>query len=107
MANQKNHTWNPFKVGDQVWLDNQNLPFPYLSKKLNQRREGPFTIIRKTSPVMYELQLPQKWKIHSKFHASLLTPVVENNIYGKQNPKPPPILISQDDKYKLDAILNH
>jgi hypothetical protein len=33
MAKQKNHIWNPFKVGDQVWLDNRNLPLPYLSKK--------------------------------------------------------------------------
>jgi hypothetical protein len=46
MANRKNQPWNPFKIGDKVWLDNRNLPLPYLSKKLSQRREGPFTILR-------------------------------------------------------------
>jgi hypothetical protein len=46
MANWKNQPWNPFKIGDKVWLDNQNLPLLYLSKKLSQRREEPFTILR-------------------------------------------------------------
>src|SRR5690349_19406655 len=107
MANRKNKPWNPFKVGDQVWLDNRNLPLPYLSKKLNQRREGPFVITRQTSPVTYELKLPQKWKIHNKFHASLLTPMVENDVYGKHNPKPPPILVSGEEEYEVEAIINH
>jgi hypothetical protein len=71
MSNRRNRPWKPFKEGDQVWLDNRNLPMPYEKKKLNQRREGPFTIIRKTSPVVYELKLPDRWKIHNKFHASL------------------------------------
>jgi hypothetical protein len=38
------------------------------------------------------------WKIHNKFHASLLTPMVENTIYGKHNPLPPPILISGEEE---------
>lgn len=80
---------------------------PYASKKLSQRREGPFTIVRQTSPVTYELKLPIKWKIHNKFHASLLTPVTENEVYGKHNPKPPPILISGEEEYKVEAILKH
>jgi len=107
MANRKNQPWKPFKEGEQVWLDNRNLPLPYASKKLSQRREGPFTIIKQTSLVNYELKLPQKWKIHNRFHASLLTPVVENDIYGKHTLKPPPILVTGEEEYEIEAILNH
>jgi len=107
MAMRKNRPWTPFKEGDRVWLDNRNLPLPYASKKLNQRREGPFVITRKTSPVNYELKLPTRWKIHNRFHASLLTPVVENDIYGKHNPRPQPILVSGEEEYEVEAILNH
>jgi len=107
MAARKNRPWTPFKVGDKVWLDNRNLPVPYASKKLSQRREGPFTITRQTSPTTYELKLPQKWKIHKKFHASLLMPVVENDIYGKHNTNPPPVLVSGEEEYEIEAILKH
>ena len=55
----------------------------------------------------YKLKLPSKWKIHNKFHASLLTPVVENAIYGKHNPRPQPILVSGEEEYEVEAILNH
>jgi hypothetical protein len=57
--------------------------------------------------VTYELKLPPKWKIHNKFHASLLTPVVKNNIYGKHYPQPPPILVSGEEEYEIEAILKH
>jgi len=57
--------------------------------------------------VNYELKLPLKWKIHNRFHASLLTPVVENTIYGKHNPRPQPILVSGEEEYEIEAILNH
>jgi len=61
MASRSNKPWTPFKEGDLVWLDNRNLPLSYTSRKLTQRREGPFKIIRKTSPVTYELKLPPRW----------------------------------------------
>jgi hypothetical protein len=107
MAARQNKPWNPFKEGDQVWLDNRNLPLPYASKKLSQRREGPFTITRRTSPTTYELKLPSKWRIHNRFHASLLTPAIENDIYGKHNTKPPPVLVSGEEEYEIEAILKH
>jgi hypothetical protein len=74
---------------------------------MSQRREGPFPITRQTSNTTYELKLPRTWKIHNKFHAFLLTPVVENAVYGKHNPQPPPIFISGEEEYELEAILKH
>ncbi|KAF7776543.1 hypothetical protein Agabi119p4_4936 [Agaricus bisporus var. burnettii] len=107
MASRSNQPWSALKVGDRVWLDNRNLPVPYASKKLSQRREGPFRVIRRTSPTTYKLELRKRWKIHNKFHASLLTPIVENDIYGKHNPQPPPTLVSGEEEYEVEAILNH
>jgi hypothetical protein len=107
MAKFKNKPWTPFRVGQKVWLDNRNLPTPYASKKLSQRREGPFLITRQTSPTTYELKLPTKWKIHNRFHAALLMPVVENDVYGKHLTHPPPILIEEEEEYEIEAILKH
>jgi hypothetical protein len=101
MSQHQNKPWTLFKIGNKVWLDNRNLPMPYATQKLNQRREEPFTITQKTSPTTYELKLPDKWCIHNRFHTSLLIPVIQNDIYGKHDSQLPPILISREEEYKL------
>ncbi|KAF9440192.1 hypothetical protein P691DRAFT_768149 [Macrolepiota fuliginosa MF-IS2] len=63
-----------------------------------QKREGPFTILKKISPVVFQLKLPKTWKIHDKFHASLLTPATENYIYGPHHSQPPPTLVDQEEE---------
>ncbi|KXN82433.1 Histone-lysine N-methyltransferase SUV39H1 [Leucoagaricus sp. SymC.cos] len=42
------------------------------------KREGPFEIIDKKSPLVFKLRLPPQWKIHNTFHTSLLVPHTEN-----------------------------
>jgi hypothetical protein len=66
--------FHPFAKGDQVWLEGTNLKLSHPSAKLGPKRYGPFPIIDVISPVVYCLQLPSHWCIHSVFHVSLLTP---------------------------------
>jgi hypothetical protein len=40
--------------------------------KFSLRYYGPFQILRKVGRVAYELKLPNDWRIHNVFHASLL-----------------------------------
>jgi hypothetical protein len=51
-------------------------------KKIVTKREGPFEIDQVLRPVTYQLKLPDSWKIHNVFHAALLRPFIENEIYG-------------------------
>ena len=71
------------------------------------RRTGPFTVKNKLGPVTYELNLPKSWKIHNRFHVTLLTPVEENDIYGKHFQKPPPELVHGEEEWEVEAIINH
>ena len=64
----------PFKEGDKVLLETTNLKLPYPSRKLTPKRVGPFVIEKVMGPITYKLKLPKTWKIHSVFHAALLTP---------------------------------
>ena len=107
MAARQNYPWTPFKEGDKVWLDSRNLPLHYASRKLSQKRQGPFLITKKLSNTTYELKLPLTWKIHNHFHASLLTRVVETPQYGKHHVEPPPELVAGEEEYEIEAILNH
>ena len=80
MADQWRSTFTPFKKGDQVWLDSRNLKTVYI-KKMKPKWEGPFLITKVPGPVTYRLKLLTSWQIHNVFHATLLKPYRENEIY--------------------------
>ena len=96
-----------FTPGDQVWLEAKHLRLPYQAPKLAPKRYGPFIIIKKVSPVAYQLQLPIAWTIYDVFHASLLTPYHENKAHGPNYTRPPPDLIAGKAEYKVESIVNH
>jgi hypothetical protein len=96
-----------FKVDQEVWLEAKNLQLPYQTPKLAPKRHGPFCISKQVSPVAYQLQLPDAWKIHNVFHASLLTPYHETPQHGPNYIKPPPELIEGEHEYEVEAIVNH
>ena len=74
---------------------------------MKPKREGPFTITEVLGPVTYRLQLPAAWRIHNVFHATLLKPYKENEIYGKNYTEPPPELVEGEEVYEVETILNH
>jgi len=57
------------------------------------------------SSVTYRLNLPQSWKLHNAFHASLLSPYHETSEYGIGYPTPTPSLIKGEPKWEVDTIL--
>ena len=80
MMEQTSHKFKPFQKNDLVWLESKNLKLQYESKKFAPKWEGPFRISEVLGPLTYRLKLPEQWKIHPIFHATLLTPFKENNI---------------------------
>ena len=52
MDDRRKSTFSPFRKGDQVWLDSQNLKMMY-HKKMKPKHEGPFTITEVLGPVTY------------------------------------------------------
>ena len=76
-------------------------------KKIAPKREGPFEIDEVLGPVTYRLKLPTSWKIHNVFHATLLRPYIENEIYGNNYPRPLPELLEGEEVYEVETILKH
>ena len=95
-----------YQVGDKVWLEAKHLALSYQTPKLAPKRHGPFTIIKRVSPVAYQLQLPTAWTIHDVFHASLLTPYRETIEHGTNYTRPPLTLskMPRNMKSKLSLI---
>ena len=96
-----------YQIGDKVWLKAKHLALPYQMPKLAPKCHEPFTIIKRVSPVAYQLKLPMAWTIHDVFHASLLTPYRETIEHGANYTRPPSDLIKDTEEYEVEAIVNH
>ena len=99
--------FKPFVKGDKVWLEARNLKCLIINPKFAPKQEGPFTITKVLSPIVYQLRLPKTWKIHPVFHISLLLPYRESKIHGQNFPVPPPDLIDGEEEYKIKKIIRH
>lgn len=101
-----------YKVGDKVWVDATNLKSNRPSPALNERRYGPFEIIKKISASAYRLNIPDTWTTHDVFNESILTPYVEPLFPNQQQPPPPePEMVERDDgeieeKHEVEAVIN-
>ena len=71
------------------------------------KREGPFEIEEVMGPVTYRLKLPQEWKVHNVFHATLLKPYVETETYGENYTRPPSDLLEEQEVYEVETIVKH
>jgi hypothetical protein len=105
MKSKKGTNYKPYHEGDRVWLEATNLKTTHPTIKLASKRYGPFTIKRRISDVVFQLELPHQWKIHNVFHASLLTPYVETKLHGPSYPKPPPEITEGDPEFEVEQIV--
>jgi len=97
-----------FKVGDKVWLDRSDIKTKRPAKKMDDRRLGPFAILKKVSRSAYVLKLPASLsRLHPVFNVSKLRQFNESTIPGQKTDPPPPIELEDGDKaYEVEEILN-
>jgi hypothetical protein len=76
-------------------------------KKIVLKWEGPFEIDEVLEPVTYQLKLPNSWKIHNVFHATVLRPYIKNKVYGNNYPRPLPKLLEGEEVCEVEIILKH
>ena len=97
--------FEPYQLGDKVWLEGRNLTTTHPMAKLAPRRYGPFPITHVVSRTSYQLKLPPQWKIHDIFHATLLTPYKETALNGSRSQEPTPELIDGQPEWEVEQIL--
>ena len=98
--------YTPFPLRSKVWLEGTNLKLPSnIMPKLAPKRYGPFEVVAQVSKVAYKLRLPQNWKIHDIFHASLLTPYRETEQHGPNFLKLPSEIIEGKPEWEVNHII--
>ena len=96
------------KVGDNVWLENKNIHLNRPSKKLDNKRYGPFRISRDIGLGAFQLELPEGWIIHNVFNEDVLTQCVEPK-FKSQHKKPAslPTIINEEEEYEIEEVRKH
>jgi len=103
--NQSHRPATPLAVGDLVLLDSKGLETMRPSKKLDDKRYGPFPITELVGIQSYRLQLPTSWKIHDVFHTSKLIPFVSPKFPSQFNPIVVPELA--ETAPVLQSVISH
>ncbi len=116
------HRWEEFEVGDQVWLrmGTAYRPKGRANKREMPRRQGPYPIVRKISPLAYELDLPAGNRIHPVISIAYLTRYhATDDPYNRIPPPPGPVeygtesdSTSGDDerdgkRWELERVVDH
>ena len=94
-----------YKVGDMVWLDGKDLKTDRPSKKLEDKRYGPYKVTKVVGPNAYELKLPSTMKIHPVFNTVKLRPYHADAIPGRKPPsRPPPVIKGNNPEWEVEFI---
>ena len=107
MASRLHKKFVPFTKGQQVWLELKNHGDGYPYCKLGPKRQGPYHVKKVLSNLMYRLYLSKSMRIHSIFHASLLTSYQESLQHGPNYLDTSPDLINDHEEFEVDGIIGH
>ena len=96
------------KKGDRVWLEWTNILTDRPAKKLDNKRHGPFKIVKKVGTASYKLKLPTTWKkIHPVFNEVYLSPYSPPKYPSQKQPDPPPPIIVEGFKeYEIEELMD-
>lgn len=95
-----------FEIGQKVLLDNADLAINRPSRKLAERRSGPFKILARIGTHAYRLELPLQWKnVHPVFHVSKLEAYREDP-EQPNFPVPPPDIVEGEPEWEVEEILD-
>jgi len=96
-----------YAINDMVWLDARNLMIHRPSKKLSNKFERPFRIIKIVSSHSYQLELPDDWSCFDVFHTYLLHPATNDPLPEQIPPASFPIVSAEGVlSWEMDEILN-
>jgi len=91
-----------------MWLESKNIHLNRPSKKLDQKRYGPFRISKDIGQGTFQLELLEGWIIHNVFNEDLLIQCKELH-FKRQHVKPAPLptIVNEEEEYKVEEVWKH
>jgi hypothetical protein len=97
-----------YQKGDKVWIDGKEIHTDQPTKKLDDRRYGPFIMANKVGEAAYLLWLPTTWKgIYPVINESHLMPyqALTLSLWNQLLP-PPAVMVDGEEEYEVKVIHN-
>ncbi len=94
-----------YKIKSKMFLNEWNIITARLFKKLNDKMLNSFQIIDFIDS-FYKLKLFETMHIHDVFHSELLHSVVNDSLSDQKNESSKSIVINDENKWKINDILN-
>ena len=105
---KKRQNLQELKEGNNIWLEAKNIHLNRPSKKLDQKRYGPFKILKAIGQGAFQLELPEGWMIHNVFNKNLLIQCKELQYQGQHmDPAPLSDIINKEEEYEVEEIRKH
>lgn len=106
-AHYYNHNHKPiiYQEGDWVWLHTTHIWTRHTCKKLDQKKIGPFQVLKIIGTQAYRLELFNTMAIHNVFHVSLLEPS-KKPLPGQADKAPEPVIVDGEKEYIIQAIVD-
>ena len=101
----KSRKYIEFQEGQEVWLDSGDIHTERPSQKLEDKRLGPYKIIKKAG-ASYELALPKSMRVHPVFSTEKLYRNATDPLPGQKQEPPKPVVVDGKDTYEVDDILD-
>ena len=97
------------KLGEEIVLSTKYLHTyaEHLLVMVRRRWVGPFRINTIVSLVVYGVDLPANWHIHTVFHVSRLKKFHRSAEFVRELSPPPPDLVEGHLKYEVESIARH
>ena len=106
--NKKRQNLQGLKADDHMWLENKNIQLNRPSKKLDNKRYGPFRIAKDIGSGAFQLELLEGWMIYNVFNEDLLIWYMEPKFQEQhKNPVPPPTIINKEEEYEVEEVWKH
>ncbi len=94
-----------YEIESKMFLNEWNIITVKFFKKLNDKMLDSFQITDSVDS-FYKLKLLKTMHIHNVFHSELLRSVVNDFLPDQKNESSKSIMINDEDKWKIDDILN-
>ncbi len=94
-----------YEIKSKMFLNERNIITARSFKKLNDKMLDSFQITESVDS-FYKLKLSETMRIHDVFHSELLRSAVDDSLSDQKNESSRSIVINDEDKWKINDILN-